>query len=368
MCYLRFMVIAVMVSLSPVNAKRADRYFFNQVLSSLASRQTQHHYYICTDAPQEVVVKASNVTPLHAPYINGSRFFSFWRQVVHRRLLKKIGAEEVFCFGAGLYLPSRLPYCILLNPVEPGRKPSGRISKVLRGAKSVLTFSAGTKAAICQQYHVPAEKVGVVHAAAPEMPLSFDDDLQTRMKERYTEGCEYFLYTGSFEDQALLVNLLKAFSIFKKRQKTSWKLVMVNREMGVPAEFTEALRTYKYREEVVMLQENEDLPYLLSAGYAFVYPSMEEDNGLYILEAMHFGLPIVAGHNNIIDEIAGEAAMYYNGGVSDLAEKLMLLYKDENLRSRQVERVKEVVARYSWERTAEEMMGMRNGRDVNRQT
>jgi glycosyltransferase involved in cell wall biosynthesis len=70
---------------------------------------------------------------------------------------------------------------------------------------------------------------------------------------------------------------------------------------------------------------------------------------------MHFGLPVLTAHTNLINEIAGEAAIYYDGSVHDLAEKMMTLYKYEALRSQQVERGNEMVSKFSWERTAEKI-------------
>ncbi|MCU7551675.1 glycosyltransferase [Chitinophagaceae bacterium LB-8] len=350
------MVIAVMVSLSPVNATRADRYFFNQALSYLARQQTTHHFHICTDAPEEVLVKAANVTSHLIPYLNSKNWWgALWQQAKYKQLLKKLEAEVVLCFGASLYIKSPVPHCIMVRSAEIGVKPTARLSKVLERAKSVLTFSESAKTAICRQCRVPSEKVGIVHAAGPDIYRVADENQQASIKERYTNGCEYFLYTGFFSDHSSLLNLLKAFSIFKKRQRTSWKLVLIHREPQSSSPFMEALRTYKYRDEVVVLQENEDLAAFLSAAYAFVDPGAREDYGLYILEAMQSGLAVLMVHNNIIGEAVGDAALYYDGSVADLAEQMMLLYKDEGHRNRQAEKAKGVISGFSWQRTAEEI-------------
>jgi glycosyltransferase involved in cell wall biosynthesis len=351
------MNIAVMVSLLPTNANMADRNFFNHTISHLITQQAQHHYYICTDAPREIVVKSGNVTPVLVPYINSSkRLFPLWQQVKYGQLLKKLDARVCLCFGASLYIKARVPYCVIINPKDLGNKPLRSFGKVVGQARSLLTFSEAAKTAVCEQYKVPAEKIGVVHAAASEAFKPTDADLNATVKERYTGGCEYFIYTGSFEDHSSLIDLLKAFSIFKKRQKTSWKLLMVNREPDPPAKFTEALRTYKYREDVVVLQHiDENLSSLLGAAYAFVYPVAQEDYGLYILEAMRSGLPVVAIHHQMLKEITGEAAIYYDGSVNDLAEKMMTIYKYEAFKGQQVEKVKEIIQKYSWQKTAEEI-------------
>ena len=55
-----------------------------------------------------------------------------------------------------------------------------------------------------------------------------------------------------------------------------------------------------------------------------------------------------------MEEIGEDAALYFDPhDVKDMGEKLMLIYKDENLRSRLIEKGKEISRKYSWERTAD---------------
>jgi len=55
-----------------------------------------------------------------------------------------------------------------------------------------------------------------------------------------------------------------------------------------------------------------------------------------------------------MQEIAEDAAVYADPGkFESIAEKMMLIYKDENLRKQLIEKGKIVVARYSWEQTGE---------------
>lgn len=360
--YLRFMVITVMVSLS--NTTAADRYFFNQLFSHLASGESPHHYYICTDAPDEVHFRAANVTVLSIPSVNSkTRFFHLWRQVKHRRLLKKLGTEMALFMGARLYTHSPLPYCIWVRPEDMEAKPSRRLLKSFGQARSVLTVSEASKSDLCRQYGLLPERVHVVHAAADETFRPIDWEQQTVVKEKYTDGCEYFIYTGSFDDQKALINLLKAFSLFKKRQKTSWKLVMVNRGQHPATKFSEAMKSYKYRHDIVFLEEKaENLPALLGAAYAFVYPATKEGHGVYVLEAMSAGLPVVVPDTGMLRETVGEGGIYYHNRVEELAEKIMVVYKDEALRNRLIAKAKERSLEFSWERAAEEMgKGMRLG-------
>ena len=55
-----------------------------------------------------------------------------------------------------------------------------------------------------------------------------------------------------------------------------------------------------------------------------------------------------------MQEIAEDGALYADANnPQDIAEKMMLIYKDENLRNSLVAKGKTIAAHYSWQRTAE---------------
>ena len=53
-------------------------------------------------------------------------------------------------------------------------------------------------------------------------------------------------------------------------------------------------------------------------------------------------------------EICGDAALYADAdNYIEIADKMMLLYKDEGIRRNLIEKGKQVVEKYTWERTAD---------------
>jgi hypothetical protein len=55
-----------------------------------------------------------------------------------------------------------------------------------------------------------------------------------------------------------------------------------------------------------------------------------------------------------MQEVAGAAALYFDPAqVHDMADKLMLVYKDENLRSSLIEKATPLCKKYSWQQTLE---------------
>jgi glycosyltransferase involved in cell wall biosynthesis len=102
-----------------------------------------------------------------------------------------------------------------------------------------------------------------------------------------------------------------------------------------------------------------------------VYPSLFEGFGVPVLEAMACGVPPLTSQGTSMQEIGGEAALYFDpNDPADMADKLMLIYKDESLRSRLVSRGASVVSQYTWDRTAEAvweamMRALKGSRGVN---
>ena len=151
------------------------------------------------------------------------------------------------------------------------------------------------------------------------------------------------------------MNLLKAFSLFKKRQQTGMKLVFIGRLAWKYESFTASLKTYKYRNDVVLTWyvPEEELVNIIGAAYGMVYPSLFEGFGVPVLEAMKCEVPVITSYGSAMQEIAKEAALYADPAHhTDIADKMMLLYKDENLRKEMIQKGKQVIKEYNWDNTA----------------
>ena len=152
------------------------------------------------------------------------------------------------------------------------------------------------------------------------------------------------------------MNLLKAFSVFKKRQQTNMKLVLTGRLAWKYETFTKSLKSYKYRNDVVMTgyMEEEEIVKIIGSAYCLVYPSLLEGFGVPVLEAMQSGVPVITSVNSSMQEIANDASLYVDANsFTDIAEKMMMVYKDENLRKLLTEKGYLTNRRYSWDTTAD---------------
>jgi glycosyltransferase involved in cell wall biosynthesis len=133
------------------------------------------------------------------------------------------------------------------------------------------------------------------------------------------------------------------------------KLLLAGRLAWKYESFTKSLQSYKYRDDVVMTGyvEETELVNITGAAYGLIYPSLFEGFGVPVLEAMRCDVPVITSVNSAMQEIAKEAALYADANShTDIAEKMMLLYKDENLRKELIEKGRAVAANYDWDKTA----------------
>ena len=207
-----------------------------------------------------------------------------------------------------------------------------------------------------KQYQIPEQKISVVYGAARNgfVPLSWQD--KEIVKAGFADGREYFLFTGGIHPRKNLMNLLKAFSLFKKWQQSNMKLLVAGRLAWQYGDVLKKLKSYKYRDDVVMLDyvSDEQLAKITAAAYALVYPSFFEGFGLPIVEAMQCEVPVIAGNNSSMPEIGGKAILYADAADPDAIAKQMLnLYKDESQRTALIEEGKTRAADFSWDRSAE---------------
>jgi glycosyltransferase involved in cell wall biosynthesis len=100
------------------------------------------------------------------------------------------------------------------------------------------------------------------------------------------------------------------------------------------------------------LQE-EQLARLMGSAYALVYPSLWEGFGVPVLEAMRCGVPVITSADSAMQETAKGAALYFNpADYHDIADKLMLVYKNEKLRAELAQKGITGSREFNWDKSA----------------
>jgi glycosyltransferase involved in cell wall biosynthesis len=344
--------------------------FIYEVFKRIVKNNPQHEFvfiYEKTKPIPELTEKNVSVLEL-SPARNSPFFWKLWYEVNLPYLLHKQKIDLLVSatgFGASSV---KIPQCLIINNLDFIQFPerfniSKRLflkrlaKKSISQAKTVITTSQFLKNEILKFYSLSENKTVLIHSAADGayQPIGFEG--KQSVKEKFTDSAEYFVYSGSAYPHNNMLNLLKAFSIFKKRQKSNWKLVLVFNDERENKSLPESLKTYKYRNDVVLVDKalNKELALIIASAYAFINPSDLDGFNLAVIESMASGVPVIAIAS---DEIDQEAALFFNAAnVTELADQMMLIYKDENLRNKLIIRGSEMSKQFNWDKSAEVFWG-----------
>ena len=185
--------------------------------------------------------------------------------------------------------------------------------------------------------------------ATDMLQLSFDE--KQRIRDQYSDGKNYFLALGPFDAHSNIITLLKAFSRFKKRQKTEWKLVLAGPvDAGYP-QFSASLATYKYRSDICLLDQatDEEQQQLLAAAYALIVPAQQQVEHIRLTRAWAAGIPQLLPAASENEIWAKDAAVYVDITQHEaIADQLMRLYKDEDYYNRLRQAASQRNQEYQW--------------------
>jgi glycosyltransferase involved in cell wall biosynthesis len=344
-------------------------YFISELFKIVVREHPEHQFYFLFDRPyNDKYIYSSNVRalvvspPARLPFL-----WKYWYDIKVPIILRKIKADIFISPDGFCSLSAKLPQYLILHDLgflhqsEGYKKTHVRFlkkytPKFLRKAKQIITVSKFSKDDILKHYKITPEKIDVVYNGVKPIFRPLSNDEKHSVKEKYTEGKEYFVYVGAIHPRKNLVNLLKAFSVFKKRLQSNMKLVIAGRLAWKNEEFLKLINTYKYRDDVIMTGyiEEEQLVLLMGSAYALVYPSLFEGFGVPVVEAMKCDVPVLTSSKTSMEEIAGEAALYFDPkDYADIAEKMMQIYKNESLRKQLIEKAKSIAEQYSWKKSAQ---------------
>src|SRR4029077_5451198 len=126
-------------------------------------------------------------------------------------------------------------------------------------------------------------KIIVIPAVADSNYYPISTEEKENVKATYTKGREYFLFMQTAYFLPGLVNLLKAFSQFKKRLQSNMQLVILDSHAKKNKEFISKLETFKYRDDVHIYDhiEETELKRIWASAYALLHPSGNSNDLLH---------------------------------------------------------------------------------------
>ena len=236
----------------------------------------------------------------------------------------------------------------------------------LRKAARILAVSQFTRNELVRLHSVPPGKIEVVYNAIDDrLARGHASDADRQMiAERYQVNYPFLLYAGNIKPHKNVVRTIEAFSALKAELQKSdrfpdLKLIIIGDELSQHPDLRRTVVRGGVQNDVRFLGflPIDALRIFYDAAKVFVFPSLYEGFGLPPLEAMAHGTPVVTSNVSSLPEVVGDAAVLVNPeNVFEIMHALHRVLLDQPLREQMKERGYRQVQRFSWEKSARQVL------------
>jgi glycosyltransferase involved in cell wall biosynthesis len=210
--------------------------------------------------------------------------------------------------------------------------------RIVREADRVIAISHATKKDLVEVYGVAPEKIDVVHLAAAFSP-------ETCPPAKLDLPARYLLYVGMRGKYKNCYFMLRALR--EILQNTPGLRVICAGGGDFDSEELEFLKTLEIADRVHYHgAATASLVALYQNAVALVFPSLYEGFGLPVLEAFSCGCPVISSRAAALTEVAGDAALYFNGkDILSMRDAITRILEEpglrESLRAKGTQRLKD---------------------------
>ena len=255
---------------------------------------------------------------------------------------------------AAAVVPDLIPRLVPQYFSRRARRERERLmSDTMAGATLVLTASEFSRSAILDSYPIAPSRVLATPCAVDEEFLRPPAECSAHMLAGLELPERYVIFPANYWPHKNHAGAIAAFELLA-RERPALSLVLTG-AASKDAERVRALigsRRLADRIRMVPFQPKAILVEMMRRAEALLFPTHMEGFGIPILEAFELGVPVVASGAGATAEVAGDAALIVNpDSARDIADGVLRVLDDEQLRRELVRRGRGRAAAYSWERT-----------------
>lgn len=222
---------------------------------------------------------------------------------------------------------------------------------------AIIVPSIATKNDIIKFYHINPAKIFVIpHGCSLSSRVSVVNKQIQLTQQNTVAGYPYILFVGAINPRKNLSRLISAFEIIRHKG-VELKLVIVGGRGWLSEEVEVQARNSQFTADIILTGNvSEDcLVEWYRGALFFVFPSLYEGFGLPLVEAMNFALPIVCANNSAVSEVVGDMAITFDEyNVSDMAEKILTVFQDKDLRQDLAQKSLSRASFFSWQKAAQQ--------------
>ena len=305
------------------------------------------------------------------------------------RFLARLGVDLTHIPFHRVPLMMRQPYVVTIHDLSSlfyddatGMLHAARIFRLKHGlerAARIIAVSGATQRDVINLVPQSADRVRLIYNAPDPQFLERHtsqsgaraDAAATarerhRILERYQIRYPFLLYAGSIRPQKNIPRLIEAFAVVRQKLEdhggyNNLRLIVIGDDISRYPNVRRAMIQSRVEQSVRFLGfvPLETLRVFHELATAFVFPSLYEGFGLPPLEAMASGTPVIASQVSSLPEVVGGAAMLVNPeNVFDIARGITEVLLNAQLREELITKGRRQAARFSWARTASEVLAV----------
>jgi len=192
------------------------------------------------------------------------------------------------------------------------------LSRQVSQSVRIITPSQAVKKQIVDNYgQAVAEKIYPVHEGIDYALMNCEQnhDLRSRFSNNF------IIYVGNFYPHKNIETLIKAYA----QIKTDIKLILLGPNDYFSKSIRQLIEKLNLQDKVIQFSSSKkaDLVFFYKNALVLIHPSLSEGFGLPIVDAMYFGLPIIASDIPVFKEIIGQNYNSFDPySIEDISKKI----------------------------------------------
>ena len=243
------------------------------------------------------------------------------------------------------------------------------INSLLKKFDRIIAVSESTKRDIVELCKIPEKKVSVIYSGIGEEYLRsdkyFSENESRRVIKKYKLPQKFILSLSTLEPRKNIDGVIRAYTLMRQENKSleEYKLIIAGSRGWQYQGITQAWQESKFKDDIFFVGyvDAQDKPYIYKLATVFVYPSYYEGFGFPPLEAAACSTPVITSIASSLPELIGSGSIQidpYNA--REISQAIALLLSDSGLREHYIKAGKSCAAKFSWQKTAEQVLNKFN--------
>lgn len=268
---------------------------------------------------------------------------------------------KIFNIKLILALHSNLPW--VLFAMMPGNILRNVFTKIImelsiRSCDKLIVDSNFSKDEIVGLLKIDQKKVHVIYLGVDKKYTDSSKN-EDYIKDFVYEN--YMLSVLSCVKYHNIINLLKAFKLFKKENKTKLRFLLVSQilDKNYYLEIEEYIKSNFFEKEVIIFNslDNKYLINLYRKAKFYIFSSYSEVFGFTTLEAMSQNCPVIISKRSSLPEINSSAALYFNPDDEvEIKNQMKKIFFEKKLSSELVIKGNAHFKKFTWENTVKKTL------------